>query len=156
MHANAMHASHISCNSGKQKGMYIHTPTSILQNATLCKPNRSRPPLQTAALSIILAQAIEARQITRTVKIPIPNLSRQNPIRHARLPIPLRRALRRPSPIKPPPSRLKRSHLRLGIRQEPFLVGVGIAAGVGVGVAARAGGGCGGAGGGEDGGRAVG
>lgn len=105
--------------------------------------------------SIILTQPTKNRQITRTIKIPIPRLRRQYPIRHPRLPIPLRRTLRRPRPIKPSPRRLETAHLRLRIDHEPLLVNVGVRGWVGVGRAAGAGGGFGGAGGSEDGGGAV-
>ena len=111
---------------------------------------------QAQSPSIILTQPTKTRQITRTIKIPIPRLRRQNAIRHPRLPIPLRRTLRRPRPIKPPPRRLETAHLRLGIDHQPLLVGVGVRGWVCVGGAAGAGGGFGGAGGGEDGGGAVG
>ena len=115
------------------------------------KPKNHTPPP-----SIILTQSTKTRQITRTIKILIPRLRRQNSRFHPRLPIPLRRALRRPRPIKPPPRRLITAHLRLRIRHEPVLVGVGIRSWVGVGEGAGAGGGFGGAGRGEDGGGAVG
>lgn len=106
--------------------------------------------------SIILTQPTKSRQITRTVKIPIPRLRRQNAIRHARLPVPLRCTLGRPRPIKPSPRRLKTTHLCLRVDHQPLLVGVGVRGWVCVGGGAGAGGGFGGAGGSEDGGGAVG
>lgn len=128
--------------------VYPGWPKSPIRKETpsLCKQNHL----------IILTQPTKTRQITRTIKIPIPRLRRQNPIPHPRLPIPLRRALRRPRPIKPPPRRLITAHLRLRIGHEPFFVGVGVGGWVGVGEGAGTGGGFGGAGGSEDGGGAVG
>ena len=108
--------------------------------------------------SIILTQPqpLEIRHRTRAVEIPIPRLRRQDAGRHAGLPIPLRRRLGRPGPVEPAPGGLEAGHLRLGVHQEPGLVGVGIGGRVGVGGGAGAGGGFGGAVGGEDGDGAVG
>lgn len=82
--------------------------------------------LETSPFSIILTQPIKAGHIPRTIEIPIPYFLRQNPRRHPSLPIPLRRTLRRPSPIEPSPSSLIRAHLRLGICHEPSLVGIAV------------------------------
>ena len=112
-------------------------------------PMHSKSPTHTS--SIILTQPIKPRHTPRTLILPIPNLLRQNPSSHPSLPVPLRRTLRRPRPVKPPPSRLIRSHLRFRISQQPRLIRIGIGRRVRVGGAARAGRGFCGTGGREDG-----
>ena len=91
--------------------------------------------------SIILTQPLarKIRHRSRAIEIPIPRLRRQNPIRHARLPVPLRRRLRRPRPIEPSPCTFETRHLRLGIHHEPRFVRVGVRRRVGVGGGAGAG-----------------
>lgn len=107
--------------------------------------------------SIILTQPLprKIRHRARTIEISIPRLGRQDTIRHARLPIPLRRRLRRPRPVEPTPGALVTRHLRLGVHHEPGFVRVGVGRWVGVGGGAGAGGGFRGAVGGDDGDGAV-
>ena len=120
------------------------------------KQAKTTQPYHQLPSSIILNQPPKTRQITRTIKIPIPRLTRQNPLRHPPLPIPLHRTLRRPRPIKPPPRAFETAHLRLRIDHQPLLIHVRVRRGVRVGGRAGAGGGFGGAGGCEDGRGAVG
>ena len=91
--------------------------------------------------SIILTQPLsrKIRHRSRAIEIPIPRLRRQNPVRHARLPIPLRRRLRRPRPIEPSPGTFETRHLCLGIHHEPIFVRVGVRRWVRVGGGAGAG-----------------
>ena len=91
--------------------------------------------------SIILAQSLprKVRHRSRTIEVSIPRLRRQNSIRHTRLPIPLRRRLRRPRPIEPPPRTFETRHLCLCIHHEPRFVRVGVRRRVGVGGGAGAG-----------------
>ena len=93
--------------------------------------------------SIILTQSLsrKIRHRSRAIEIPIPRLRWQNPIRHARLPVPLRRRLRRPRPIKPSPCTFETRHLCLSIHHEPRFVRVGVRRRVGIGGGAGAGGG---------------
>ena len=107
--------------------------------------------------SIIFTQTLprKIRHRSRTIEIPIPRLRRQNSIRHAGLPIPLRRGFRRPRPVKPAPRAFETRHLRLRVHHEPGFVGVGVGRWIGVGGRAGAGGGFGGAIGGKDGDSAV-
>ena len=86
----------------------MHHALDITQS-TSCKCEMQfieRLAMPSTLLSIILTQPLprKIRHRTRTIEIPIPSLRRQNAIRHARLPIPLRRRFRRPGPIEPPPS----------------------------------------------------
>ena len=92
-------------------------------------------------LSVILTQPLprKIRHRTRTVEIPIPRLRWQDAIRHPRLPIPLRRRLRRPRPVKPTPGTFITRHLRLRIHHEPRFVCIVVGRWVGVGGGAGAG-----------------
>lgn len=93
--------------------------------------------------SVRLRQTVEIRHRTRTIEIPIPRLLRQDPCIHTRLPAPLHRAFRDPSPVEPAPAELETRHLRLGVRQQPLLVNVAVGARVGVCAVAGAGAGVG-------------
>lgn len=104
-----------------------HFPPRMCPSASPCHQ------ISTPRFSIILRQSLEIRDISRTVEIPIPRLLRQDPRLHARLPAPLRSALRHPRPVEPAPALFKARHLGHGVHHEPLFVLIAVRTWIGVG-----------------------
>jgi hypothetical protein len=86
---------------------------------------------------IKLLQIVKSRNLRTAVKPPLIRLLGQHPSLQPSLIAPLRRALRLPRPVEPPPPLLERVHLRLGEHLQKLLVAGAVIAGVRVGALAR-------------------